>query len=62
MHGVYLAQSFCSTVDNSKRSIWRGLVLSAFVLGCLASAAQGQSKKNVLMIIEIGSLTLLQRS
>ena len=54
MHGVYLAQSFCSTLDNSKRSIWRGLVLSAFVLGCLASAAQGQSKKNVLMIIEIG--------
>ena len=54
MHGVYLAQSFCSTLDIIKRSIWRGLVLSAFVLGCLASAAQGQSKKNVLMIIEIG--------
>ena len=54
MHSVYVRQNFGSTLELVKRSIRSGLVLSALVLACLGSASQGQSKKNVLMIIEIG--------
>ena len=54
MRSVHLRKNVGSTLDFVKRSIRNGLVLTAFVLAFLAPASQGQSKKNVLMIIEIG--------
>ncbi len=54
MPSAYPRSSFGSTLAFAKRSIRSGFVLSALVLACLAPASLGQSKKNVLMIIEIG--------
>ncbi len=54
MRSVHLRKNVGSTLDFVKRSIRNGLVLTAFVLALLVPASQGQSKKNVLMIIEIG--------
>ena len=54
MHSVYPMKNFGSTLGFVKRSIRSGLVLTALVLAFLVPASQGQSKKNVLMIIEIG--------
>jgi len=54
MHSVYLTKNAGSTLGFVKRSIRSGLVLTALVLAYLAPASQAQSKKNVLMIVEIG--------
>ena len=54
MPRAYLRKNFGSTLGFAKRSIRSGLVLTALVLAFLVPASQGQSKKNVLMIIEIG--------
>ena len=54
MHSVYRRTNFGSTLGFAKRLIRSGLILTALVLACLAPASLGQSKKNVLMIIEIG--------
>jgi len=54
MHRVYLMKNAGSTLGFVKRSLRSGFVLTALVLAYLAPASQGQSKKNILMIIEIG--------
>ena len=54
MHSVNPRKNFRPTLGLVKRSIRSGLALTALVLAFLVLASQGQSKKNVLMIIEIG--------
>ena len=54
MHSVYRRKNFGSTLGFVKRSIPKGVVLTVLVLASFAPASHGQSKKNVLMIMEIG--------
>ncbi len=54
MHRVYPRKTAGSTLGFVKRSLRSGFVLTALVLAYLAPHCQGQSKKNVLMIMEIG--------
>ena len=54
MHSLNPRKNFRPTLGLVKRSIRIGLVLTALVLAFLVPTSQGQSKKNVLMIIEIG--------
>ena len=54
MQSVCPMENFGSTLGFVNRSIRSGLCLTALALAFLVPASQGQSKKNVLMIIEIG--------
>ena len=54
MQRVNVGQQFAAMVKLSKLFMGTCLVLAALVLAFLAPASEGQSKKNVLMIIEIG--------